>query len=491
VVCLALAAVVAAMASLNTALPSIARDTHAGQTELEWVIDAYSLAFASLLLPAGALGDRYGRRLALIAGLVVFGGGSLVAMTASGAHELIGLRALIGIGAALVMPATLSTITSTFPEAQRVRAVGVWAAVAGGAAILGLLVSGTLLEFWGWQSVFAVNVVLAAAAAIGVVRFVPESADPDAPPIDVGGAAISVLGLGLVVFSVIEAPDHGWTALRTVAGIGGGLAILAGFVAWELRQAHPLLDPRVFRHPRLAAGSFSVFAQFFAFFGFTFVVLQYLQLLRGYSPLEGSLSVLPMAAAMIPTARLAPELAGRLGSRRVCVAGLLLVGAGLASIAQVDAASSYWQLAAGLVVLGIGMGAAMTPATTWITESLPPAQQGVASALNDLSREVGGAIGIAVIGSLLAAGYRSSIDGAGLPGPVAEKARISLAVASRMGDPVAAQAQGAFVDGMHSALLFAAGVAVVAAVAVAGLLRHGAGRPAAASARTAAAPTAR
>jgi MFS family permease len=157
----------------------------------------------------------------------------------------------------------------------------------------------------------------------------------------------------------------------------------------------------------------------------------------------------------------------------------------------VDAASSYWQLAAGLVVLGIGMGAAMTPATTWITESLPPAQQGVASALNDLSREVGGAIGIAVIGSLLAAGYRSSIDGAGLPGPVAEKARISLAVASRMGDPVAAQAQGAFVDGMHSALLFAAGVAVVAAVAVAGLLRHGAGRPAAASARTAAAPTAR
>src|SRR6478672_13229365 len=298
VVCLALAAVVAAMASLNTALPSIARDTHAGQTELEWVIDAYSLAFASLLLPAGALGDRYGRRLALIAGLVVFGGGSLVAMTASGAHELIGLRALIGIGAALVMPATLSTITSTFPEAQRVRAVGVWAAVAGGAAILGLLVSGTLLEFWGWQSVFAVNVVLAAAAAIGVVRFVPESADPDAPPIDVGGAAISVLGLGLVVFSVIEAPDHGWR---------------------ELRQTHPLLDPRVFRHPRLAAGSFSVFAQFFAFFGFTFVVLQYLQLLRGYSPLEGSLSVLPMAAAMIPTARLAPELAGRLGSRRVCV----------------------------------------------------------------------------------------------------------------------------------------------------------------------------
>ncbi len=488
VVCLALAAVVAAMSSLNTAIPSIAKDTHATTTELEWIIDAYSLAFASLLLPAGALGDRYGRRLALIAGLTIFALGSAVAMTASGANELIGLRAVIGVGAALVMPATLSTITGTFPESERVRAVSVWAAVAGGAAILGLLVSGTLLEFWEWQSVFALNVVLAGIALVGVFRFVPESADPDAPRIDVVGALIAVAGLSLLVFSVIEAPDHGWTAARTIGGIAGALVIIAGFVGWELRQKHPLLDPRIFAHPRLAAGSFGIFAQFFTFFGFTFIVLQYLQLLRGDSPLKGSLSVLPLAVAMIPTARLSPTLAAKFGARQVCVVGLVLVAAGMALMAQLGTTTSYWYFAGALLVLGAGMGAAMTPATSWITESLPKAQQGVASALNDLSREVGGAIGIAVIGSILAAGYRSNIDSSGLPAPVAEKARISIAVASKMGGPVADKGQAAFVDGMHSAFTFGAVVAIVAAGTIAFLLRHGEQEDAVTAADAAAAP---
>jgi len=195
VVCLALAAVVAAMASLNVALPGIARATHATQTQLAWIIDAYSLVFASLLLPAGAIGDRYGRRLALIAGLAVFGAASAVAMTAASAGELIGLRAVMGLGAALVMPATLSTITGTFASQQRTRAVSVWAAVAGGAAVLGILVSGLVLQVWSWPSVFALNVILAAAAIAGAVRFVPESADPDTPRLDLGGAALAVAGL--------------------------------------------------------------------------------------------------------------------------------------------------------------------------------------------------------------------------------------------------------------------------------------------------------
>src|SRR5215469_8449729 len=205
VVCVALGAVAAAMASLNVALPDIARSTQATQTQLEWIIDGYSLVFAALLLPGGALGDRYGRRRALLAGLAVFGGASAVAMTASSANELIFLRGLIGLGAALVMPATLSTITGTFPPAERTRAVSVWAAVAGGSALLGLLGTGVLLEWFSWRSAFAVNVVLAVIAIAGTLRFVPESSHPGAPPFDKAGALLAMTGLAALVFSIIEA----------------------------------------------------------------------------------------------------------------------------------------------------------------------------------------------------------------------------------------------------------------------------------------------
>jgi MFS family permease len=309
VVCVALGAVAAAMASLNVALPDLARSTGATQTQLEWIIDAYSLVFAALLLPAGALGDRYGRRRALLAGLVIFGGASAAAMTATSADELIGLRGVIGLGAALVMPATLSTITGTFPPAQRSRAVSVWASVAGGAALLGLLCTGTLLQWFSWRSAFAVNVVLAAVAIAGTVLFVPESADPDAPRLDTAGALLAVAGLTTLVFSVIEAPEAGWASARTLGGVGGGLAVLAVFIVWELRAAHPMLEVRHFRSRRLSAGSLSIFIQFFAFFGFTFVCLQYLQGVRGDSPLRAALSVLPLAATMMPTARITPRLA--------------------------------------------------------------------------------------------------------------------------------------------------------------------------------------
>src|SRR5580693_6075655 len=258
VVCVALAAVVAAMSSLNVALPDIARSTHASQTQLSWIIDAYSLVFAALLLPAGALGDRYGRRRALLAGLVIFGAGSAVAMTASSATELIALRAVLGLGAALVMPATLSTITGTFPPAQRTRAVSIWAGVAGGAAVLGLLTSGILLQVWSWQSVFGLNVVMAGAAIAGTIRFVPESADPESPRVDIIGAILSALGIVALVYSVIEAPTEGWASARTVVGLAAGAVILAGFVAWELHRRHPLLDPRVFAKRSLAAGSISI-----------------------------------------------------------------------------------------------------------------------------------------------------------------------------------------------------------------------------------------
>jgi EmrB/QacA subfamily drug resistance transporter len=470
VVCLALAAVVAAMASLNVALPDIARDTHASQTDLTWVIDAYSLAFASLLLPGGGLGDRYGRRMALIVGLLIFGIGSAIAMTASSATELIALRAVLGLGAALVMPATLSTITSTFPASERTRAVSIWSAVGGGAAILGLVAAGALLVAFSWRSIFGLNVLLAAVSLVGTLRFVPESANRDAPRLDVAGAAIAVAALVALVFSVIEAPTYGWLASRTIIGLALAVALLVCFVCWELRQAHPLLDPRVFGNRRLATGSMSIFVQFFAFFGFTFIGMQYLQLVRGDTPLLAAVQVLPLAAVMVPTSRLAPWLTARHGTRAVCAGGLALVSVGLAIIARAGTHTPYALMAAGLVVLGVGMGAAMTPATSAITEALPPAQQGVGSALNDLSREVGGATGIAVIGSILTSTYTSQVNLSGLPSKIAVEVKKSYAAASRLGTQASDRAHTAFVSAMHIALLTGAGAVLFAAAATVILL---------------------
>jgi len=470
VVCIALGAVAAAMASLNVAIPGLVRSTHASQTQLEWIIDAYLLVFAVLLLPSGALGDRYGRRKALLAGLVVFGAASAAAMAISSANALIVLRGLIGLGAALVMPATLSTITGTFPPAERTRAIGVWAGVAGGSAVLGLLCTGVLLEWFSWRAAFAVNVVLAAVAIAGTVRFVPESSQPDAPPVDKGGALLATIGLVALVFSIIEAPDAGWISARTLGGVAADLAALAAFVLFERRQRYPLLDPRLFSNAKFAAGSLSILIQFFAFFGFTFVSLQYLQGVRGYSPLLAALAVLPLTAAMMPTSRVTSTLVSRFGARAVCVAGLVLVAIGLAIISRVGTSTPYLLMLAGLIPLGIGMGAAMTPATAAITEALPQAQQGVGSALNDLSREVGGALGTAVIGSIVTAVYRSSLQLRGVPAPLVNKAQQSFAIAIHTGGPIGAHARTAFVDGIHTGLLYAAGAAILAAICVGTLL---------------------
>ena len=469
VVCLALAAVTAAMSSLNVAIPDIARSTHATQTQLSWVIDAYSLLFAALLLPGGALGDRFGRRRALLIGLTIFGAGSLAAMFATSPAMLIGLRAAIGLGAALVMPATLSTITGTFPAAQREKAVSVWAGVAGGAALLGLLVTGALLEVFSWRSAFAVNVVLAAAAIIGTFLVVPESANKQAPKLDRGGVVFSVVGLVVLVYSIIEAPTAGWLSATTLIGIAIGLVVLAGFVAYELRQEHPLLNPRIFTRRGLSAGSISIFIQFFAFYGFIFLTLQYLQIVRGDSALVAAVCMLPLPVTLLPSSRLAPKLAARLGAGRLCVGGLVLIAIGLSVIAQVDAETHYWVLAIGLLILGAGMGSAMTPGTSAITSALPRAQQGVASAMNDLSREVGGALGIAVLGSVMAAIYRSHLTLPGIPSAIADKARESLGIAAHLGHPIAAQANSAFVEGLHAALYLAAAAAIAAAVVVASL----------------------
>ncbi|MUN37024.1 MFS transporter [Actinomadura litoris] len=476
-VMLALATVVSAVASLNTAVPSIARDTGATQTQLAWIIDAYALVFAALLLLGGAVGDRYGRRRALAAGLAVFGAGSAAAMLASDPGWLIAMRGVLGVGAALVMPATLSTITATFPAERRTRAVGAWAGVAGASAIFGLLVSGGLLEAWSWRSVFALNVALSVVALAATLAVVPESADAAAPRLDVAGALITVAGLGAGVYSVIEAPAEGWTSARTLLGLAVAVLVLAGFVAWELRRPNPLLDPRLFRVRAFSAGALSLTVQFFAFFGFVFVVLQYMQLVRGDSALLAAVGLLPMAVTMMPFARgAAPRLAARAGARPVVVAGLALVAAGMLVLSRLDEGSGYWTLLAGLIPLGAGMGLAMPPATAAVTDALPPEKQGVGSAMNDLARELGGALGIAVLGSLVQSAYRANLDPEGLPAPAAEQARTSLATAARLGPDVAAQARAAFADGMHVAFLSAAVALTVTAAVVAVLLRRPASR---------------
>ena len=310
--------------------------------------------------------------------------------------------------------------------------------------------------------------LLSVAALIGTLVVVPESADPDAPRLDVVGAVTTVIGLGALVYSIIEAPNAGWLSARTALGLVGGVLVLAGFVAWELRCDHPLLDPRLFRLRGFTAGSLTITFQFFAFFGFIFLMLQYLQLLLGNGPLRSALSMLPLAAGLMPFARvIGPRVAARIGSPRASSIGLVLAAGALAWLSQLDAGSPYWELLVGLVPLGAGMGLAMTPATAAITDALPAEQQGVGSAMNDLARELGGALGIAVVASIAQSIYRSHVDVNGLPPGIAGRVRDSFALAAHLGRPVAGQAGSAFVDGMRIALLSGSAVLLATAVAVA------------------------
>lgn len=484
--CFSLATVVSAVASLNVALPDLARETGASQTELQWIVNAYALVFAALLLPAGSLGDRFGRRRVLLIGLAIFGTGSLAAMTVEDPTALIALRGLLGVGAALVMPATLSLITTAFEEGEREQAVGVWAGVAGASAILGLLAAGTLLEFASWTSVFGLNAALAALAIAGA-RLVPESADPAEARLDPAGAALSAVGLGALVYAIIEGPERGWGDSVTVGAFALAAISLASFVAWELRRRQPMLDPRLFRRRRFAAGTLSITLQFLAFFGFVFLILQYLQLVQGMSPLIAALAMVPMAMTLMAFARRAPAIVKRLGVQRAAPLGLTLMAVGFGILALLDASSSYWLLLAGLVPLGAGMGLATTPATYAIVSGLPQGKQGVGSAVNDAAREVGGALGIAILGSVLNDAYRSGMASAvgSLPPDLADPVRQSLGftiqLAERDGDrfsELAVTAQHSFVDGLSTALVVAALVLTFAAALVAVLLRDSKMQPA-------------
>ena len=474
--CLALMMVVSAVASLNVALPDLARETRATQSELQWIVDAYALVFACLLLPAGALGDRYGRKGILLVGLVVFGAASLAAIFVNDPSTLIGFRALMGVGAALVMPTTLSIVTNVFPANERGHAVGIWAAVAGAGAIIGLLLSGILLEWFSWSAVFAINVTLASLALVATVPIVPTSRGFREAGLDPVGALLSASGLFALVFGIIEAPQDGWLDPVILASFGLGAFLIVAFVLYELNRSQPMLDPRLFVRRGFGVGSLSLTLQFFAQFGLLFVALQYLQFVLGYSPLQAGLSMLPMALMLMAISPRAPRLAQRLGVRVVGGIGLALMGAGFIVFATLGTGSSYWHFGAGALITGIGIALATAPATTAIVSSLPTERQGIASAVNDLTREVGGAFGIAVLGSVLNSVYRDEIASATarLPAPAADAARNSIAAASAVahragarGTGLVERSQESFVAGLSTALIVGACVLLAAAVLVA------------------------
>jgi len=475
VVGLALMMVVSAVSGLNVALPDLARETGATQSELQWIVDSYTVALAGLLFVAGAIGDRHGRRGILLVGLVIFGAAAATAMLANGPLMLIIGRGFMGVGAAAVMPTTLSVITTSVPEEMRAKAVGLWVGIAGGGAVLGLIMSGLLLQWFGWSSFFALNVAMAALAFVGALVVIPNSVDEHPPAIDPVGAGLSFIAIGSLVFGIIEGPVEGWTSPRSWGAIVLGIAAGFLFMVVEARSRAPMLDPRLFRIRAFSAGSVSNTVQFFCAFGFFFTSMQYLQFVVGFSPLKASVAVLPMSVAVIPIARQAPVIAARVGFHRVGSTGLLLMAVALVMMSRLTVDLNYWLLAGALVVFGAGMGFAGAPATTAITGSLPRSKQGVASAMNDTTREVGSALGIAVLGSVLNATYRSGVESAtaGLPSEAAEAAQSSIAAATEIaahlgpaGAHLGQVANASFVDGFTAAMLVAAVCLVAAALFV-------------------------
>jgi EmrB/QacA subfamily drug resistance transporter len=478
--CVALVAVIASVSGLNVAQQDLAIDLGASQSTLLWIINGYTMALAALLMPIGAIGDRWGRKPVLLTGLVVFAAANIVAAVAPTAAVMLVARVVAGAGAAMIMPVTLSVITSSFPVDQRARAVGVWAGFAGAGGILGLFFSSVMIDYFTWPWLFAMPVALALAAFAISMRVVGNSREDHGGRFDTIGSVLSAVAIGGLVLGIHEGPEAGWTNWLTLTGLVAGAVALAAFAAWEHRQVHPLFDIRLFRDRGLAAGSVSLLIVFAVMFGLFLVLVQYLQAVLGYSALRSAAGLLPMAALMMPLSSIAPVVVGRIGTRRTLVLGIALFGTGLALMASLASAEGgYLSVLPGLLVLASGMGLTMTPATTAITETLPPEKQGVASALNDTVREVGGAVGIALIGSVLNSGYRSNVSATadGLPPELADPVRDgiggALAVAGQLGDDgavVATAARDAFVEGWRTSMWV--GV-VLAAVAVAYVVLRG------------------
>jgi EmrB/QacA subfamily drug resistance transporter len=474
VACLDVSIVVSSMIALNTALGDIAVQTSATQTQLTWVVDGYTLVMACLLLPAGAIGDRYGRRGALLIGLAVFTVASAAPLLFDSATQLIAARAVAGAGAAFIMPATLSLLTAAYPKAERNKAVGIWAGVVGSGAVFGFLGSGVLLHFWSWQSIFW------AFAAAGLTMFaltctVRSSRDEDATSLDWFGAALIAVAVATFVFGVMEAPARGWTDVLVTGCMAAGLALAAAFAWVELRVEKPMLDVRLFGNPSFATGAVGITLLFFANFGFFFVGIQYIQLVMGYSALMTAAALVPLMGPVLLLSAANGWYLPKLGLRVVLFVGLLLIAAGLLCMLLLELDSPYFDLAWPLLIMSTGIGLCTAPTTSAIMGSAPDEKQGVASAVNDTTRELGAALGIAVAGSLLAARYGEVLapELADVPEPAREPALSSLAEAIAVSEQLGPSGAGladvartAFLHAMDSSLLALSVVLGVAAVFV-------------------------
>ncbi|MEU5464080.1 MFS transporter [Streptomyces althioticus] len=466
---------------LNVAIKTISTPAPTGlgatQGELEWAINSYTLVFAGLLFSAGLLGDRLGRKKVLVGGLALFGIGSALAAFSGTPAELIGFRAVMGLGAAFVMPATLAVLMNVFERDEQPKAIGIWAGGVGLAIAIGPITGGLLLEHFWWGSVFLVNVPIVVLGIGLMLWLVPDSRDPAPGRIDPLGVVLSVTGLVLLVYGIIKGGQLADFGDPVVLGpVVAGLAVLTAFVIAEKRSDHPSIDMDLFRNKVFSAAIAAIALVFFALMGVTFFAVFYTQSVRGYTPLETGLLMLPLAAAQMVFAPRARLLVDRFGNRATTTAGLLLLAGMLAAFAGLDAHTPIWLLEVIFFLMGTGMAHVMTPVSVVIMQALPREKAGSASALSNTFRQVGGALGIAVLGSVLSTAYRGSVrDELGVLPPGArhaagESIEATLAVAERIGpraDALAAAAHDAFLHAMHVTALWGAGVAVLGAVVVA------------------------
>ncbi|MFN8040482.1 MAG: MFS transporter [Acidimicrobiales bacterium] len=476
VLCLSVFLIVVDNTIVNVALPTLVRDLGATTSQLQWIVDAYTLVFAGLLLAGGSVGDRWGRKGALLVGLVLFAGFSALAAMSSTPGQLIAARGAMGVGAALIFPATLALLVNVFTDArERAKAIGIWAAVSGLSVALGPVAGGWLLEHFWWGSVFLVNLPVVVVAVVAVALVVPTSRDTSVGRFDPLGLVLSITGVTLLVWAVIEGPHHGWTSTTSLLVFTTSAVLLGSFVAWELRRDDPMLDVRVFRSPRFTAGSLAVTFAFFALFGFIFMVTQYFQFVRGYGTLEAGLRTVPFALFTGATAPIAPRLAERFGTKLVVASGLVSMAAGFFVAGRLGPDASYWAVVGAMLLMGAGLGLVNAPATEAIMGSLPPAKAGVGSAVNDTTRELGGTLGVAIVGSVFASVYggrlADALVGQPIPEAAAGAARESIgaayAVAAQAPPPFAealrSVARTAFMDGFSAGSTIAAGVVLVGA----------------------------
>jgi EmrB/QacA subfamily drug resistance transporter len=462
VLCLSLLVIGIDNTILNVALPTLVRDLNASTSQLQWIVDAYTLVFAGFLLTGGSLGDRFGRKHALNIGLVLFASASAVAAFSDSAGTLTAFRALMGIGGALIMPATLSILTNVFTDPkERSKAIGAWAGISGMGIAIGPIVGGFLLEHFWWGSVFLVNVPVAIVALVLGHFFIPNSKDPSAPRLDYFGSLLSIVGLSLLLWAIIEVPDKGWSDPTVLVSAVSAIVVMVVFTLWERRCKEPMLDVTFFANPRFTVASLSITMTFFAMAGTLFLLSQLLQFVLGYSALGAGYRMAPMALAMMVTAPLTPRLTERFGSKHMVAVGLSVAAAGLLILATVTEHSGYPRVLLGLVVMASGIALGMVPATDSIMGSLPKEKAGVGSAVNDTTRQVGGALGVAVLGSLLASSYRSHLKLEGVTGASLATARSSvggaLDVAQKLGNGSIADAgRSAYVHGMHVSLVVGA-----------------------------------